>query len=126
MLSLNGLVVLMSSTMMAAALPSISRELHTDDATTQLTLSIFVLSFAFGPMVLSPLTEVFGRKIVWIVGGVWFLGWNTVCGFARTYEVLIAARFMAGLGASVEYSVRVHLVFVSYLHTVSQSLTPYR
>jgi MFS family permease len=50
----------MSGTIMAPVLPIISRDLHTGDAMTQMTQSIFVLSFAFGPMVLAALTEVFG------------------------------------------------------------------
>lgn len=96
----------MSSTMMAPALPSISIDLNTDDATTQMTLSIFVLSFAFGPMVLAPMTEVFGRKPVWVLSGCFYILWNTVCGFSKNNGVMIASRFLAGLGGSAEYAVR--------------------
>ncbi|KAI0148034.1 MFS general substrate transporter [Hypoxylon sp. NC0597] len=103
--SLGGMVTLMSSTMMAPALPDISRDLHTDDATTQMTLSIFVLSYAFGPMVLAPMTEVFGRKPVWILSCCFYILWNTVCGFSHTNSVMIASRFFAGLGGSVQYAV---------------------
>ncbi|KAI1143240.1 MFS general substrate transporter [Hypoxylon sp. FL0543] len=103
--SLGGMVTLMSSTMIAPALPDISRDLHTNDATTQMTLSIFVLSYALGPMVLAPMTEVFGRKPVWILSCCFYILWNTVCGFSRTNSVLIASRFFAGLGGSVQYAV---------------------
>lgn len=103
--SLGGLVTLMSGTMMAPALTTIGRDLNTDDATTQMTLSIFVLSFAFGPLVLAPLTEIWGRKPVWLAAGCFYILWNTVCGFAHTNGLLIAARFFAGLGASAEFAV---------------------
>lgn len=72
-------MTLMSSTMMAPALPAISQDLHTDDDTTQMNMSIFVLSFAFGPMVLAPMGEVFGRKPVWVFSGCFYIIWNTVC-----------------------------------------------
>ncbi|OBT70455.1 hypothetical protein VE03_00258 [Pseudogymnoascus sp. 23342-1-I1] len=103
--SLGGLVTLMSGTMMAPALPMISKDLHTTDATTQMTMSIFVLSFAFGPMVLAPMTEVFGRKPVWLISGCFYILWNTVCGFSKSNALMIAGRFFAGLGASAEFAV---------------------
>jgi MFS family permease len=91
--------------MMAPALTIIGHDLHTDDATTQMTLSIFVLSFAFGPMVLAPMTEVFGRKPVWLCSGCFYILWNTVCGFSNTNGLMIASRFFAGIGASAEFAV---------------------
>lgn len=90
---------------MAPALPIISQDLHTDDATTQMTLSIFVLRFAFGPMVLAPMTEVFGRKPVWLLSGCFYILWNTVSGFSKSNSLIITSRFFAGLGASAEFAV---------------------
>ena len=104
--SLGGLVTLMSGTMMAPALGQISQDLHATESTTQMTLSIYVLSFAFGPMVLAPMTEVFGRKRVWLVSGCFYILWNTICGFANSNSLMIATRFLSGLGASAEFAVR--------------------
>ena len=103
--SLGGLVTLMSGTMMALALTIIGRDLQTEDATTQMTLSIFMLSFAFGPMVLAPMTGVFGRKPVWLLSGCSYILWNAVSGFSKTNGLMIASRFFAGLGASTEFAV---------------------
>ncbi|MCJ1321674.1 hypothetical protein MMC15_007019 [Xylographa vitiligo] len=103
--SLGGLVTLMSGTMMAPALAEIGSDLDIGNATTQMTLSIFVLSFAFGPMVLAPLAEIYGRRRVWLISSVWYIVWNTVCGFSRSNGLMIAGRFFAGLGASVEFAV---------------------
>lgn len=104
--SLGSMVTMMSSTMIAPALPTISRDLHINDETTQLTLSIFVLSFAFGPMVLAPTSEIFGRKPVWLLSGCFYILWNTVCGFSTTNGLIIASRLFSGLGGSVQYAVR--------------------
>ena len=49
---------------MAPALSAIGEDLSIGDAETQLTLSIFVLAFAFGSLILAPLTEVFGGRPV--------------------------------------------------------------
>ena len=99
-------MTLMSGTMMAPSLGQISKDLDATESTTQMTLSIYVLSFAFGPMVLAPMTEVFGRKPVWLVSGCFYILWNTVCGFSHSNSLMIASRFLSGLGASAEYAVR--------------------
>lgn len=69
----------MSSTMIAPALSTVSHDLHTDEATTQMTLSIFVLSFAFGPLILAPLAEVYRRKPVWALSGVFYRLEHSLC-----------------------------------------------
>lgn len=48
--SLGGLVCLMSSTMLAPALGKIAHDFDISQDKANMTLSIFVLAFAFGPM----------------------------------------------------------------------------
>ncbi|KAL2167106.1 hypothetical protein VTG60DRAFT_1697 [Thermothelomyces hinnuleus] len=105
LLSLGGLVTLMSGAMLAPALASIASDLGTSQDEAQIFLSIFVLSFAFGPMVLAPLAETFERRQVWIVSNCFYILWNTVCGFSVTSGLLIAGRLLAGIGASVDFAV---------------------
>ncbi|KAI1806575.1 MFS general substrate transporter [Daldinia bambusicola] len=105
LLSNGGLVTLMSGAMLAPALKSIAADLQTDEEETQIFLSIFVLAFAFGPMVLSPLAEVFGRRPVWMLSSCFYILWNTVAGFSQTPGLLIASRILSGIGASAEFAV---------------------
>ena len=65
-----------------------------------LTLSIFVLAYAIGPLFLGPLSEIYGRVIVLQLSNLFFLVWNLACGFAQTPGQLIAFRFLSGLGGS--------------------------
>jgi MFS family permease len=104
LVSLGGLVCLMSSTMLAPALETIASDLHVSQAKANMTLSIFVLAFAFGPMVLAPMAEVFGRRRVWLISSIWYAVWNTVCGFSHSNGLLLASRLLAGLGSSVEFA----------------------
>ncbi|THC91030.1 hypothetical protein EYZ11_009512 [Aspergillus tanneri] len=105
--SFGGLVTLMSGGMLAPALEAISEDLHSSPETTNMLLSIFVLAFAFGPMVLAPLSEVYGRRVVWIVASAWYVLWNTVCGFAHNRGLMLAGRILSGLGASAEFAVSI-------------------
>lgn len=103
-LSATGFNRIMVSTIMAPALSTIAVELHMSHVESVMALSIYLLATAFGPLVIGPLSKVYGRQKILHASNVWFLVWNVVCGFAETKEVLIAARFLAGFGASSIYA----------------------
>lgn len=102
---------------MAPAMSAIAWSLRVNEEETSLALSIFVLAFAFGPLVLAPCSEVFGRVPVWLCCSAWYTVWNLACGFAPSKGVMVLARFMAGFGASAEYAVR--LTAFLYIHVRS-------
>ncbi|ETI29371.1 hypothetical protein G647_01824 [Cladophialophora carrionii CBS 160.54] len=90
-----------SSSMVAPALNKIGQDLGiTQEVELSLTLSIFVLAYAIGPLFLGPLSEMYGRVIVLQLSNLFFLAWNIGCGFAQTRSQLIAFRFLSGLGGS--------------------------
>lgn len=91
--------------MLAPALQDIAHDFNTDENNAQTFLSIYVLAFAFGPMVLAPCTEVFGRRPVWIICALYYVAWNTAAGFSKSSGVLILCRVMSGIGASAEFAV---------------------
>jgi MFS family permease len=99
-LSATGFNRIMVSTIMAPALPLIAHELSMTTTQSVMAMSIYILATAIGPLFIGPLSEVYGRAPILHATGVWFLVWNIACGFAKTKEVLIAARFLAGFGAS--------------------------
>ncbi|KAF2623216.1 MFS multidrug transporter-like protein [Macroventuria anomochaeta] len=100
----TGFVRIMVSTMMAPAINTIASELHMSTTESFMALSVYLLATAFGPLIIGPLSEVYGRRRVFHVTNVWFLLWNFVCGFANSKGLLIAARLLAGFGASAAYS----------------------
>jgi MFS transporter, DHA1 family, multidrug resistance protein len=64
----------------------------------QLTLSVFVLAFAFTHLIAGPLSDRFGRRPV-LIGGVAIYTLATIaCLFADSIDQLIAARFLQGIG----------------------------
>jgi MFS family permease len=103
-LSATGFNRIMVSTIMAPALSTIALELDMNSAESVMALSICLLATAFGPLLIGPLSEIYGRAPILHFSNVWFLVWNIVCGFAKTKETLIAARFLAGFGASAIYA----------------------
>jgi hypothetical protein len=78
-LSATGFNRIMVSTIMAPALSTIAHELHMSATESVMALSIYLLATAFGPLIIGPLSEVYGRSKVLHASNVWFLLWNIVC-----------------------------------------------
>lgn len=95
------LVSPVSSSMISPALGSITADFNiTNEVEAQLTLSIFVLAYAIGPLFLGPLSEIYGRVIVLQLSNLFYFVWNLACGFAQSSGQLLAFRLLAGLGGS--------------------------
>ena len=88
-----------STSIVAPALITLAPDLQIDSSfTTSLTLSIFLLAYGFGPFVIGPLSEVYGRVAVLQLANMFYLAFNTACGFSQSTGQLIAFRFLAGIG----------------------------
>ena len=93
---------------MAPALGAISKQFNiTSEVELQITLSIFVLAYAFGPLVLSPLSEIYGRVLILQLSNFVYIAFNLGCGFSQSTQQLIIFRLLAGLGGSSPLTVRV-------------------
>ncbi|WPG98765.1 major facilitator superfamily domain-containing protein [Acrodontium crateriforme] len=102
------LSTLMSSTMIAASLDDIARDLNiggSADTVVQLALSAFVLSFAFAPMFFGPLSDIYGRVGVLQGANLFFLVWTVVSGFSQNKSVLIVGRLFSGIGGGAIYAI---------------------
>lgn len=87
--------------MVAPALTAIGKEFNiSSEIELSLTLSIFVLAYAVGPLFLGPLSEMYGRVIVLQTSNLLYLFFNLGCGLAKTKSQLILFRFLSGLGGS--------------------------
>ncbi|PNY25192.1 Uncharacterized protein TCAP_04871 [Tolypocladium capitatum] len=64
-------------------------------------ITTFCLGFAFAPMALAPISEIWGRFPVFLAAGVVFVVFQAVCSVMPHIGGLLAARFLVGAGASV-------------------------
>ncbi|KAI1428223.1 major facilitator superfamily domain-containing protein [Xylaria sp. FL1777] len=95
-----------SSSLVAPALDSIGDELGIDQPFEKnLTLSIFILAYAIGPLLWGPLSELYGRVVILQLVNLIYFFFNLGCGLARTKGQLIAFRFLAGLGGSAPLAI---------------------
>lgn len=70
-----------------------------------MTTSAFVLGFAVGALVLSPLSEVYGRRELYIITFGAFVGFSGGIGLASSMTGVIALRFLGGLAGSFTQAV---------------------
>lgn len=95
-----------SSSIVAPATEEISASLGiTNSSIGEISYSIFVLGYAFGPLLLSPMSEIHGRSRVLQFANLFYLIFNTAAGFSRNTAELIAFRFLSGLGGSAPLAV---------------------
>ncbi|KAI0375173.1 MFS polyamine transporter [Pilatotrama ljubarskyi] len=95
----------MASSMVAPAASQIAQAFSIRHGfESNLTISIFVLAYAFGPLILGPLSEIFGRRVVLQCANAFFFVWNLACGFAQTEAQLMVFRFLSGFGGSAPLS----------------------
>ncbi|KAF8575740.1 MFS general substrate transporter [Ramaria rubella] len=96
----------LASSMMAPGLPAVAvRYDITSPTVVALSLSIYLLAFAMGPLVLGPLSEMYGRTWVLHSSIFLFIAFTFGCIFAPNVGSLIVFRFLAGLGGSTPVSI---------------------
>lgn len=105
LVSLTSFSLILISTLPAPALPEIAATLRLSPVEAAMSMTIYLLATALGPLLISPLSELYGRSIILHTTNVWFLAWNLACGLAPSRGVLLTARFLAGFGAAAAYAV---------------------
>jgi multidrug resistance protein len=61
--------------------------------------SLILIGVGFGPLLIAPMSELYGRRPAIITGSAVFILWNTCCGFAKNLEQMLAFRLLSGFGA---------------------------
>ncbi|KAI1592757.1 AraJ Arabinose efflux permease [Pyrenophora tritici-repentis] len=90
-----------TSSVVAPAIPDIMADFASTDAyLSAFVLSVYVLGYAFGPLLISPLSEQYGRLPLYHAGNVLFTVCTLACGRANSLGMLAVLRFLAGAGAS--------------------------
>ncbi|ORY90644.1 MFS general substrate transporter [Leucosporidium creatinivorum] len=90
-----------SSSIITGGLRETREEFHSSQEVVNLTVCVFVIGFGVGPMFMSPLSELIGRKLVYLISMGLFCIFSIPCAVAKSMAVLIVFRFLAGTAASV-------------------------
>ena len=90
----------LSMDMYLASLPAIGRLLDAPTSQVQLTISAYLIGFAFSQILYGPLSDRHGRRPVLLAALCIYMVATLICALSSSIEMLIAARFMQAVGGS--------------------------
>ncbi|KAF2210121.1 hypothetical protein CERZMDRAFT_113546 [Cercospora zeae-maydis SCOH1-5] len=91
----------LASSMMAPVITLVLQDLGTSNETIgSFAVSIYILGYAIGPLILAPLSEIYGRLPVYHANSILFTIWNLACALSPNIGALLACRFLGGLAGS--------------------------
>ncbi|TNY23275.1 MFS general substrate transporter [Rhodotorula diobovata] len=86
----------LSSSLITGGLPEMAEHYKVSEEVITLTVCVFVIGFGLGPLILSPLSEMYGRRIVYIVSVFLYFIWTLPECITDSVAVLVIFRFLAG------------------------------
>ncbi|KAJ4246599.1 hypothetical protein NW762_013541 [Fusarium torreyae] len=87
----------LASSMFAPGVPQLMVEFNSQSSElASFCVSVYVLGFAAGPMIFAPLSELYGRQIVYHCCNVGFIVFVVACAKAPSLSSFIAFRFLSG------------------------------
>ena len=93
-------MALLDVTIVNVAMPTVGRSLHASGAELQLVVAGYTVSYAMMLITGARMGDLYGRRRMFLAGvGIFTLA-SLACGIAPGIEVLIAARFVQGVGAA--------------------------
>jgi MFS family permease len=96
------------------ALPAIQHDLDFSQSNLSWVINAYLITFGSFLLLAGRLGDLIGRKRVFLSGIAIFTVASVICGLAEDQFVLIAARFVQGLGGAVSSSVIIALIITEF------------
>jgi MFS family permease len=98
----------LASSSPSLALDAIADDLKISNSVARvLPMSIYLMGYAIGPLLIAPLADTFGRIRLLQISSVVFVVCNRVAGFANDNATMLAMRLLSGIGGSGPITVRI-------------------
>ncbi len=94
-------MIMLDNTIVNVALPSIQRDLHIGISELEWIVNGYALTFAVLMLTGGKLADLFGRRLIFIVGLLVFTASSLACGLAPDAHILIGARVAQGVGSAL-------------------------
>lgn len=87
----------LASSMFAPSVPQVMTAFRSNnEQLATFVVSVYILGFAFGPLAIAPLSEMYGRLPVYHISNLLFIILTILCGASQNLGMLITFRFLAG------------------------------
>jgi EmrB/QacA subfamily drug resistance transporter len=108
------LMIVLDTTIVNVALPYIQRDLHFTQGNLTWVINAFLVTFGSFLLLAGRLGDLLGRKRVFLAGVTVFTLASLLCGAADSSTMLIAARFLQGIGAAMQASVILAIIVIEF------------
>lgn len=109
-LCLGVLMIVLDTTIVNVALPSIREDLHFTETSLVWVVNAYLLTFGGFLLLGGRLGDLYGHRRIFLMGLVVFTLASAACGLASSQTVLVAARAVQGLGGAVVSAVALSLI----------------
>jgi MFS family permease len=99
------LMIVLDATIVNVALPAIQTDLHFSQSSLTWVVNAYLITFGSFLLVAGRLGDLVGRRRVLLIGLAVFTAASALCGFAQDGTMLVAARFVQGLGGALSSAV---------------------
>src|SRR5216683_4757037 len=100
-LCIGFLLIVVDMTIVNVALPSIQRDLQFSQGGLAWVVNAYLIAFGGLLLLAGRLGDLFGRKRTFLIGLGIFVGASVLCGLSLNQPMLIAPRFVQGIGGAV-------------------------
>lgn len=95
------LITPLASSFFAPGVPQVLREFNeSSNVIAAFVVSVYILGFAIGPLIIAPMSEIYGRIPLYNICNVLFVIFNIACAVSTSMGMLIAFRLLAGCAGS--------------------------
>ena len=109
-LCLGELMIVLDTTIVGVALPSIREDLRFTEASLVWVVNAYMLTYGGFLLLGGRLGDLYGQRRLFVSGTLFFTAASLVCGLAGSQWLLVAARFAQGLGGAVVSSIALSLI----------------
>src|SRR5580692_9736910 len=108
------LMIVLDMTIVNVALPSIQADLGFSQAGLAWVVNAYLIAFAGLLLLAGRLGDLAGRRNVFLAGLAIFTASSLVCGLAANQELLVAARFLQGIGGALTSAVILGMIVTMF------------
>jgi EmrB/QacA subfamily drug resistance transporter len=110
----GSLMIVLDSTIVNVALPSIRQDLGFSEASLAWVVNAYLLTFGGFLLLGGRLGDLFGQRRLFLIGIALFTAASLGCGLANSQHLLVAARTVQGLGGAVVSAVALSLIMTMF------------
>lgn len=108
------LMIVVDSTIVNVALPSIQRDLGFSQSGLAWVVNAYLIAYAGVMLLAGRLGDLLGRKRIFLIGLGMFTVASLLCGLSFSQPLLVAARFVQGIGGAVSSAVILGMVVTMF------------